>query len=105
MHGHSLESILILLGTVLLATGVGFGWFCYSKADVDEVEKASYLVSLSHSFAFTNIWIWGSVFGLITMVAGMFALFVGLLGMKRLDEMLLWYKTIFGSGTICGGPF
>jgi hypothetical protein len=90
-----LNSLFLLIGAILLAGGLGGGWFCYSRTDPDKVQEASY--ELGHSLIPTeSIWLLGAIAGLISMVSGMVLIFIALVDLKTITPWITWFKDVFG---------
>jgi len=90
-----MNSTLLLIGAILLASGFAGGWFCYSRVSADSVQEASY--SLSHGVVPDgNHWLIGSIAGLLVMLAGMIFLFVALIGVDQIMRWVAGFNEVFG---------
>ena len=90
-----MNSILMLIGAVLLACGLGSGWFCYSKVSPDSVHEASY--SVSHgSIPDGSLWLIGAIIGLVMMVSGMVLLAVAMMGIDAIIPWIAGFREVFG---------
>ncbi|MBX3073830.1 hypothetical protein KF728_04370 [Candidatus Obscuribacterales bacterium] len=90
-----MNSALMLIGAILLASGLGGGWFCYSRVSSDNVHEASYALS-NGTIPDGSLWLIGAIVGLILMVSGMVLLFVAMVGIDKIMPWVEGFKEVFG---------